>query len=279
MRTALRLLALATSFVLISGCSPSQPLPTQSTSPTQSETPSPTPTEAQISVFYVADTPLGMKLFQEKQVLQSLGDPAVESVKRLVNGTQAPLDPDYTNLWGNGSAIASVTRDGDLATIDFSAVHLNVGAAGEMLAIDQILWTLTANDSTIARIKLLLNGQAIESLAGHVDATGTFAREDGYEVLSAVNILHPAQGSREAGDILVSGLACTFEANVAWQLWSKGHKVDSGSTLAAEACPATAPWEVELGLLDAGTYVFKAMEYSAKDGALVALDTKTFVVD
>ena len=212
-------------------------------------------------------------------MLQSLGDPAVESVKRLVDGSQAALDPDYTNLWGNGSAVSSISRDGDLATVDFSAVHLNVGSAGEMLAIDQILWTLTANDSTIARIKLLLNGEPIESLAGHVDTRGTFAREAGYKVLSAVNILHPAQGSTEAGDVIISGLACTFEANVAWQLWSKSHKIDGGSTLAAEACPATAPWEVELGLLDAGTYVFKAMEYSAKDGALVALDTKTFVVD
>ena len=230
-------------------------------------------------MFYVADTPRGFKLFEEARTLSILGDPAVESVKQLVDGTLAPLDPDYTNLWGNGSEVASITRVGELATIDFAAVKLNVGSTAEMMAISQIVWTLTANDSTITHVQLLLNGEVVESLAGHVDTTAPFTRQEGFEVLSAVNILHPSEGSSEAGDVIVSGLACTFEANVAWELRRDGHRVTGGSTLASEACPVTSPWEVELGLLDAGTYVFKAMEFSAKDGSLAAIDTKTFVVD
>lgn len=273
MRATVKTLGLFAAMVLIAGCNTAQPQPSQST------TPSPTPTEAAVSMFYVADTPLGMKLFEESQTLMTLDDAAIDSVKKLVDGTQAPLDPDYTNLWGNGSSVASITRDGETATIDFADVHLNVGSAGEMLAISQIVWTLTANDSTITAVKFLVNGEPVESLAGHVDTTGSFSRQDGFEVLSAVNILHPAEGSNEAGDVIVSGLACTFEANVAWELRRDGKKVDGGSTIAAEACPVTSPWEVELGLLDSGTYVFKAMEYSAKDGSLAAIDTKTFVVD
>jgi hypothetical protein len=258
---------------LIAGCNNSEPQPSQSTTPT------PTPTEATVSVYYVADTPLGMKLFEETRTLQTLGDAAIESVTQLVDGTLAPLDPDYTNLWSNGSAVASITQNGEVATVDFSAVHLNVGAAGEMAAINQIVWTLTANNSTITGVIFEINGDPVESLAGHVDTTGVLTRGDGFEVLSAVNILHPAEGSNEAGDVVITGLACTFEANVAWELRKDGKRVDGGSTLAAEACPVTAAWEVELGLLDAGTYVFKAMEFSAKDGGLSALDTKTFVVD
>ena len=273
MRATKRVLLLISAFALITGCTTPEPQPSQST------TPSPTPTQTSISAFYVADTPLGFKLFEEPQTITTLGDPAVESLKQLVDGTLAPLDPDYSNLWGNGSTIDSITQVGELATVNFSAVHLNVGSEGEMMAINQLVWTLTANDSTITHVQFLLNGEVVESLAGHVDITAPFTRQDGFEVLSAVNILHPTEGSNEAGDVIVSGLACTFEANVAWELRRDGHRVTGGSTLAAEACPVTSAWEVELGLLDAGNYVFKAMEFSAKDGKLVALDTKRFVVD
>jgi hypothetical protein len=79
--------------------------------------------------------------------------------------------------------------------------------------------------------------------------------------------------------VTASGFACTFEANVAWQLVRDGSVIDQGSTLAAEACPTRSSFAVELGELESGIYTLKVMEYSAKDGKLSSMDTKTFMVE
>ncbi len=273
MRTTFKSLMLVASMALIVSCGNGEPLPTQSTSPTPSNT------ESNAVFYFVADTPLGFKLFQETHVITTLQPLAVETLNRLVEGTEAPLDPDYTNLWGHGSWVSGLTILDNKATVDFGKIKLNVGAAGEQMAIEQIVWTLTANNSAIDTIRFTLNGEPVESLAGHVDTTGAFSRGEGFEVLSAVNVLTPSEGSTLSGDVTVTGLACTFEANVAWRLLKDGALVDSGSTLASEACPVTSPWQLELGLLETGDYEIQAIEYSMKDGALSAIDTKTFTVE
>ena len=273
MRTTWKFAVIVSAVALVVSCGNGDPNPSQSTSPT------PTSTETNAVFYFVADTPLGFKLFQETHVVNTLQPIAIEALNRLVDGSESPIDPDYTNLWGNGSCVSGLTIVDELATVDFGKVSLNVGSSAEIMAIEQIVWTLTANNPAIEKVRFTLNGEPMESLAGHVDTTGTFTRGEGYEVLSAVNILIPADSSVLSGSVTVSGLACTFEANVAWKLLQDGDVVDSGSTLSAEACPVTAPWEVELGLLETGNYEFQALEYSMKDGSLAAIDTKTFVIE
>lgn len=273
MRATWKIVSALASLLLVASCGNGEPTPSQSTTPT------PTNTETNAVFYFVADTPLGFKLFQETHVLTTLQPIAIEALNRLVDGSEAPLDPDYTNLWGNGSWVSGLTIADERATVDFGKIKLNVGSSAELMAVEQIVWTLTANNTAIEEVRFTLNGEPLESLAGHVDTTGVFTRGEGYEVLSAVNILSPADGSVLSGEVTFSGLACTFEANVAWRLLKSGSLVDSGSTLSSEACPATSPWQVELGLLETGDYEFQAIEYSMKDGSLSAIDTKTFTVE
>ena len=116
----------------------------------------------------------------------------------------------------------------------------------------------------------------VESIAGHVDATKPFTRGLTYEVLAPVWITSPEEGAQvSAKGFTLSGMASTFEANVAWKVFQNGKLVQQGSTLAAGAAPSWKPWSVAITGLTPGKYIFIAMEYSAKDGSLVAQDTKS----
>jgi hypothetical protein len=44
----------------------------------------------------------------------------------------------------------------------------------EQLAVNSITRTLEANVPQVQRLKILIHGQEVETLAGHLDLTGTF---------------------------------------------------------------------------------------------------------
>lgn len=63
------------------------------------------------------------------------------------------------------------------AIVDFSAAagtSLPSGILSEQMAIGAVLSTLAANVAQIERLKILIQGQEAETLAGHVDLTGYF---------------------------------------------------------------------------------------------------------
>lgn len=224
--------------------------------------------------YWVADTARGLRLYREFARLSITPDPITAALRALVSSK--PKDPDYETLWPADTKINSVSISGGTATIDLALGKLNVGSEGEAFAIAQLVWTATAADTAVKNVLLTVDGKKVESLAGHVDATKPFTRSPTYEVLAPVWITSPVEGAQKsAKGFVLSGLASTFEANVAWKVFQNGKLIRQGSTLASEAAPAWAPWSVTIDGLAPGVYLFAAMEYSAKDGSLVAQDTKT----
>lgn len=253
------------SLILLSACG------------TPAPTPTPTPTNSPAKMFWVADTGTAIRLFRETVAVERTATPGLTALRYLVS--HAPLDPDYTSLWPSDTVINSVAIDGDRATVDIAKPKLNVGAEAESQAIQQLLWTLLAAEPSVRSMRITVEGKQVESLAGHVDATQPFTRPPAYEVVAIVWLLSPAEGAVvTAGSLTLSGMACTFEANVVWTIRRAGKVVKSGSTTAAEACPTWSPWSVDVTGLVPGTYVADAADYSAKDGSLLVRDTKTFTV-
>jgi len=276
---------LATSVIalslILSGCSSSpkpKPTPTPSATrataiPTPSATPTPTVVTKSYAQYWVADTARGFRLYREFVRLEVTPDPISTSLKALIAGT--PKDSDYVTLWPKETKINSVVVTGDRATVDLALGKMNVGSEAESLAIAQLVWTATAADTKVKQIQLTVDGKIVESIAGHVDATEPFRRGLTYEVLAPVWITSPGEGAQvSAQGFKLSGMASTFEANVAWKVFQNGKLVQQGSTLASEAAPAWKPWSVAITGLTPGKYMFIAMEYSPKDGSLVAQDTK-----
>jgi len=266
-KSAFPVLAFAIALV-ISGCS-------------SNGTPTPTPTSVPtktVDMFYVGDTPTGFKLFSEKYSFQSAGDLATETLSQLISGSAKPVDPDYANLWGTGTSLNVYTKDGATGVIDLKMGKLNVGAESEALAIDQLLWTVSAIDPTITGILLLVDGQPIDSLAGHVDASSKIMKQQSYEVLNSLQISSFRQGDTPTNPVIISGEACTFEANVVWTLRKDNKVIKSEPTTAKSACPDRSAWSVNLGKLAPGNYSFTVEDFSAKDGTLSAKDDKAFTV-
>lgn len=232
-----------------------------------------------IKFFFVSDTARGFKLFSETQNYQVReGDLNLQVVSDLVSGAIVPLDPQYSNLWGTGNMVNSLTVNQSVATVDLGALKLNLGADAEQRAIDQIIWTLTEFAPEITGVAFTVNGKTVESFAGHVDTTGVFERAIGYEVLNPIQISSINQGAELTSPVTISGQACTFEANVVWKISQGGKVVQEGFTTASSGCPERGDWSITVADLTPGEYKFEALEYSAEDGSLFAIDDKVFAV-
>ncbi len=98
-----------------------------------------------------------------RQVLDAL-------ITRAPSPAQRTL-PEDTTLLG-----FYLLQDGE-AVADFSdslARETPSGILSEQLAVDSIIRTLESNVTSLQRLKILIHGQEAETLAGHIDLTGSF---------------------------------------------------------------------------------------------------------
>jgi hypothetical protein len=266
-------ITLALAALLLTACADDptvNPTPTPSTSTSSSSTAA----EQVLALYFVNDTPQGLRLFREFQQI-AVATSRMEAAISAVIGGKSPLDPDYVTLWPKDATLESLSIDGDTAIIDLNFSALNVGAEGEQRAIDQIVWTATAAEPAIKSVRFLRSGKQVESFAGHVDTSAKFSRQLTYEALAPIWITSVNDGDTVTGTNLVfSGLAQVFEANVQWQVLKDGKVVVERFTTAGEAAPARAPWKVEVKNLPSGDYTIRAFALSPKDGSLFAEDTK-----
>lgn len=277
------MLALGMAVAVIAGCGRGgTPTPTPSLSPSASASDSPSaspsvtpPPAGKAAVYWVADSGMGLVLYREF-IEAADGDPALAALRHIVAEDADPVDPDYTNLWGNGSTVNSVEYSGQLATVDITIEKLNVGAASEQRAIDQLVWTLTENHPETTQVLFKSGGEVIESFAGHVDARAAFSRQPPFEVLAPIWIDSPT--GRVSNPVVATGTACTFEAAFAWELRRDGKTIAKGSGLADQACPVRSSWRIELGTLESGKYTLRVIDFSAEDGSVNQLDSKVFRV-
>ena len=272
--------------LLLSACgsnsqnsSPSNP----PASSTPSESAMPIIDDLQDYAFYfTSETAQGFRLVREvhqvSKVENDLGDDkGFNSLVMLVDGQLPPFDGDHRTLWNNGTKVNSVSVVEGIATVDLTLGRISLGAESEQRAIDQMVWTLIENDPTVTSVKFTIDGLVSESLAGHVDFSQVFTLAPSYEVLASVWI-DLLDRSDVSNPVSITGSACTFEANVAWELTKGGDVVSSGATTAATACPDRSDWSIDLGELAPGNYVLKVSDTSAEDGSLIFEDTKAFTV-
>lgn len=269
------------SVLLLTGCASNSenvaPSPTDSVTPSAMPTQSDIVKEKQAVVFFASDTGKSIRLYSERvSVPESSGDLVSAALTELLSGIK-PKDADYVNLWGENSKLNGVTVLNGLATVDLGFDQLNVGAEGELRAIEQIIWTLKANNPEITQVEFLRDGNIVESFAGHVDTMNVFQIDEGYQSLATIDL------DLDEGDIvksgeLVTGLACTFEANVPWELFQDGKLISSGAEVAEMACPVRSKFQINLGELKPGKYLLRVWESSMEDGSLINEDTKNFVI-
>jgi sporulation and spore germination protein len=104
-------------------------------------------------------------------------DPALRSKQVLNTLLAGPVDVELRTVPPDAVLLAFYILPDGTAIADFSealATSTPSGIASEQLAVDSLTRTLEANVPQVKRLKILIHGQEVETLAGHVDLTGTF---------------------------------------------------------------------------------------------------------
>lgn len=105
-------------------------------------------------------------------------DPVLRSKQVLNTLLAGPVDAELRTLPPDAVLLAFYLMPDGTGIADFSealATATPSGIQSEQMAVDSITRTLEANVPQVQRLKILIHGQEVETLAGHLDLTGTFA--------------------------------------------------------------------------------------------------------
>lgn len=102
----------------------------------------------------------------------------VERSRQLLEALIAnPPTPDQRTLPASTTLLGFYILPDGTAVADFSdslASETPSGISSESTAVNSIVRTLAANVPQLRRLKILIHGQELDTLAGHVDLTGFF---------------------------------------------------------------------------------------------------------
>ena len=104
-------------------------------------------------------------------------DPVLRSKQVLNTLLAGPVDAELRTLPPDAVLLAFYILPDGTAIADFSealATSTPSGIMSEQLAVDSMARTLEANVPQVQRLKILIHGQEVETLAGHLDLTGSF---------------------------------------------------------------------------------------------------------
>lgn len=147
--------------------------------PAGDSNPAPTTRTVEVTLYFSDDQ--AMEVLPEKrkvEVEESAEEMPLEkiAVLELLNG---PKNADLRKTLPPEARLLSVTVKDKVAVLDFSKEFQTKhwgGSAGETMTIDSLVNTLTAIKG-IDKVQVLIEGKTIESLAGHYDWTGPFAKK------------------------------------------------------------------------------------------------------
>jgi len=127
-------------------------------------------------LFWASDT-MDSTLVPVTVELPLSRDPVLRSKQVLNTLLAGPVDAEFRTLPPDALLLAFYLLPDGTAIADFSealATSVPSGIVSEQLAVNSITRTLEANVPQVQRLKILIHGQEVETLAGHLDLTGTF---------------------------------------------------------------------------------------------------------
>src|SRR5216683_3274078 len=104
-------------------------------------------------------------------------DPVLRSKQVLNTLLAGPVDVELRTLPPDAVLLAFYLLPDGTAIADFSealATSIPSGIESEQMAVDSIAKTLEANVPKVRRLKILIHGQEVETLAGHLDLSQAF---------------------------------------------------------------------------------------------------------
>jgi hypothetical protein len=143
---------------------------------TQSLTPAPMEARVQAKLFWTSSAHDG-SLAPASIDLPLSNEPALRAKQVLNTLLAGPADPELRTLPPDAVLLEFYLLPDGTGVADFSeamASSIPSGIESEQRAVDSITRTLAANVPQVTRLKILIHGQEVETLAGHLDLTGSF---------------------------------------------------------------------------------------------------------
>jgi hypothetical protein len=134
----------------------------------------PTDVRVQAKIFWAAGADKVAPVVVE---LPLSADPVQRSKQVLQELMTNPPTPDQRTLPADALLLSFYILPDGTAIADFSdalASETPSGILSETMAVDSIARTLESNVSGLHRLKILIHGQEVDTLAGHADLSGFF---------------------------------------------------------------------------------------------------------
>lgn len=98
------------------------------------------------------------------------------AIKRYIQG---PVTPELERILPPSTKVRKVTLSEGMLTVDLSgeAQNLSVGAEGEEVMMQSLLWTLTEIPG-VRKVRILVGGKQVDSLGGHIAVIDPLTRLD-----------------------------------------------------------------------------------------------------
>jgi hypothetical protein len=159
-------------------------------------TPISTPTDApsKAKIFWAA----GPDTLSPVEIQLPLSADTVERSRQLLQALIAnPPTPGQRTLPADVTVLGFYVLPDGTAIADFSdalASEMPSGILSESMAVDSIAQTLASNVPKLYRLKILIHGQQVDTLAGNVDLTGFVDLNSPAQQLSPAASSPPADG-------------------------------------------------------------------------------------
>ncbi len=128
-------------------------------------------------------------------------DPTLRAKQVLNTLLAGPVNPELRTLPPDAVLLAFYMLQDGTAIADFSealATNIPSGIESEQMAVDSISKTLEANVPQVRWLKILIHGQEVDTLAGHLDLTRTFLVNAKAAPMTAASARASAQAAHAA---------------------------------------------------------------------------------
>ena len=198
------------------GTSTAGPSPSPSPTPTAEATGDSVPGGSGVSQVTASYVRSGATDFFVEPVTIELDQPTVAVARAAFTAAveQEPADPGLMQVAPEGTRVLGVDIQDGLLTVDLSGeLTAASGSSAQELALRNQLAATGLQFDTVEAVRLLVDGQPVSELWGHLDWSEPFVAEE--FAVSPIVITAPRwEAQVEGSDVTLEGTANTFEATV-----------------------------------------------------------------
>ena len=241
---------------------------------------------ANLPVYYLGPADLGDRLYREYHVFPGVNPSPEQAATETVSAmlSRPADDPDYRSPWPAGATVRSVSVDAATVTVDLGGAaggagfDATVDTSAATMAVQQLVWTVTASVPGTTGVRLLLDGAPATSLWGKAPASGVLHRGPAADVLAQIWIIDPQQGTSQGHRFPVRLAGIVFEATMRLRVRDgSGAVVHDDVVHLSGGAPAQGTATVELNL-PSGRYTIEGYVISERDGTEQVYDDHQFTV-